>query len=85
MEYIYYPKNVCSTEMKFVIENNVMKNIEIKNGCPGNLLGISKLCIGKNIDEIINTLSGIKCRTKDTSCPDQIASALIEYKKEYNN
>ena len=29
MEYIYYPKNVCSTEMKFVIENNVIKNIEI--------------------------------------------------------
>lgn len=84
MEYIYYPKNVCSTKMKFIIENNIIKNIGVENGCPGNLLGISKLCINKDIDEIINTLNGIKCRTKNTSCPDQIAKALMEYKKEYN-
>lgn len=84
MEYIYYPKNVCSTKMKFIIENNIIKNIEIQNGCPGNLMGISKLCMNKDIDEIINILNGIRCRTKDTSCPDQIAKALLEYKKEYN-
>lgn len=84
MEYIYYHKNVCSTEMKFIIENNIIKNMEIKNGCSGNLTGISKLCINRNIDEIINTLDDIKCGSKNTSCPDQIAKALIEYKKEYN-
>ena len=48
-------------------------------GCSGNLQGIQRLCIGKPIDEIIATLSGIKCRN-DTSCPDQLAKALSEYK-----
>ena len=36
----------------------------------------------KNIDEVISRLENIKCGFKNTSCPDQIAKALIEYKKE---
>ena len=34
---------------------------------------------GKPIDEVISLLSGIKCRS-NTSCPDQLATALSEYK-----
>ena len=32
------------------------------------------------IDDIIVKLSDIKCGYKDTSCPDQIAKALEQYK-----
>ena len=81
MEYIYKPKGVCSTEMKFEINNNIIESMCIKGGCKGNLIGISHLCIGRNIDEIINNLKNIKCGIKNTSCPDQIANALEEYKK----
>jgi uncharacterized protein (TIGR03905 family) len=48
-----------------------------------NLKGISALVKGKNIDEIIDTLEGIDCNFKGTSCPDQLAKALKEFKENY--
>ena len=39
---------------------------------------------GKDVDEVIATLKGIKCRST-TSCGDQLALALIEYKEKLNN
>lgn len=81
MEYIYSPKGVCSMRMVFNIEGNIVKSLKIIGGCPGNTVGVSKLVEGKNIDEIIQMLKGIPCGNKGTSCPDQIAIALEEYKK----
>ena len=80
MEYIYYPKGVCSKQMKIEIEDNIIKDIHIINGCDGNLKGISSLVIGMNINEVIKKLKGIKCGFKNTSCPDQLAKALEEFK-----
>ena len=81
MEYRYNPNGVCSTEMIFDIdENNVVKDLKVIGGCNGNLKGISSLIKGMKIDDIIVKLSDIKCGYKDTSCPDQIAKALKEYK-----
>ena len=40
---------------------------------------IAKLVEGKNIDEIEGLLAGIKCRN-NTSCPDQLSKAIVEYK-----
>ena len=80
--YEYSPKGVCSNKMIFNIENNIIKNVKIIGGCPGNGLGITNLLKDQNIDEIINRLDGIKCGFKPTSCPDQIAKALKEYKEK---
>lgn len=80
MKYIYRPEGVCSTEMIFEIENNIIKSLKVMNGCNGNLKGISKLVVEMNIDEVISRLKGIECGFKNTSCPDQIAKALEEYK-----
>ena len=63
----YIPKGVCSKKIIIDIENNYIKNIKIIGGCPGNLLGISKLLQDKNIDEIIGELEGIRCGLKSTS------------------
>ena len=82
MEYRYSPKGVCSKEMIFNIENNKVMDLKVVGGCNGNLKGISSLIIGMDIDTIINKLKGIKCNFKETSCPDQIALALTNYKKE---
>ena len=82
MNYEYKPSGVCSSKMEFNIENNIIKDMRILGGCPGNLLGIKSLCIGKDIDYVINKLNGIKCGFKPTSCPDQISKALEQYKKE---
>lgn len=81
-KYTYTPKGVCSNKMTFILDGDIIKDLKVTNGCPGNLLGISSLIKDKNIDEVISRLENIKCGFKNTSCPDQIAKALIEYKKE---
>ncbi len=81
MEYRYVPQGVCSMEMVFNIENNIIKSLTILGGCPGNTVGVSRLVEGKNVDEVIKMLKGIDCRGRGTSCPDQVAKALEEYKK----
>lgn len=80
MEYKYVPEGVCSSELIFQIEGDIVKDLKIVGGCPGNTVGISKLVQNKKIDEIIELLIDIPCGYKGTSCPDQIAKALIEYK-----
>lgn len=80
MEYVYKPEGVCSTQMIINVDNNIVKDIKIMNGCNGNLKGISNLLIGMNIDEVIKKLKGITCGYKRTSCPDQIATALEKIK-----
>lgn len=80
MKYIYKPDGVCSTEMIFEIENNIVKSLKVVNGCDGNLKGISELVKGMKVDDVIAKLKGIKCGFKPTSCPDQIARALEEFK-----
>ena len=78
----YSPKGVCSSKMIFTIDNNIIKDMKVIGGCPGNLLGIRSLCIDKDIDEVIDKLKGIRCGFKPTSCPDQIATALLQYKEK---
>ncbi|GAA0085105.1 TIGR03905 family TSCPD domain-containing protein [Clostridium sp. CTA-7] len=79
--FVYKTKGVCSTEIHINVENNIIKNVDFIRGCPGNLIGISALVNGMNIDEAISRLKGITCGNKDTSCPDQLSKALEEYKK----
>lgn len=81
MEYIYNPKGVCSKVMKIDVENNVIKNVEIIGGCPGNTVGVTRLVKGMSIDEAIKRLKGILCGNKGTSCPDQLARALEHIKQ----
>jgi len=56
-------------------------NVKFIGGCSGNLQAISRLVNGMDIDEVIKTLKGIKCQA-DTSCGDQLAKALIDYKQK---
>ena len=75
----YRTKGSCSREIIFSVEDGVLTELKFLNGCSGNLQALSKLCKGKPIDDIIALLKGIQCRN-GTSCPDQLATALIEYK-----
>ncbi len=82
---IYRTKGTCSREIIFTVdENDILKTLKFVNGCSGNTQGISKLAVGRHIDEVIDLLQGIQCRN-GTSCPDQLAKALIHYKEEKNN
>ena len=46
MQYKYIPQGVCSMEMIFDIENNIIKSLEIVGGCPGNTVGVARLVAG---------------------------------------
>lgn len=80
MVYTFRPKGVCSMEMSVNIENQIIKSVEIKGGCPGNSLGVATLVEGMHIEEAIKRLKGIDCRGRGTSCPDQLARGLEEIK-----
>lgn len=82
MQYVYSPRGVCSREMIIDVEDNIIKNVKIVGGCAGNTVGISRLIQGMDIDEAIKRLKGIPCGNKGTSCPDQLAIALENIKKE---
>ena len=82
MEYVYTPQGVCYMKMIFNIEGNILKSLKIIGGCPGNTIGVSRLVEGRTIEEVIEMLKGIPCGGRGTSCPDQVARALEEYKKK---
>lgn len=78
----YKPMGVCSSKMIVECDDNeVITDVKIVGGCPGNTLGVSKLCIGKKIDEVVSLLEGIKCGMRPTSCPDQLSKTLKELKE----
>ena len=79
----YSTKGTCSRQILFDVVDGKVCNVKFIGGCSGNLQGISRLVKGRDIDEVIETLKGIKCRN-NTSCPDQLAQALIEYKIKNN-
>lgn len=85
MEFSFRPKGVCSQNMDIEIEDNKLVRLKVMGGCSGNLQGISRLVEGMDIDEVINRLSGLRCGFKSTSCPDQLAKALIMYKEALAN
>lgn len=82
MKFTYRPKGVCSQQMDIDVEDGKLVSLKVLGGCSGNLQGIAKLVEGMDIDEVISRLDGIHCGFKKTSCPDQLAQALREYKAE---
>ena len=86
MEHITYsPKSVCSRKIEIDVENNVIERVKFEGGCAGNTQGVSRLIVGMSVDEAISRLSGIRCGFKATSCPDQLARALQQYKEKSAN
>lgn len=84
MEFKYKTSGTCSTEILVDIEDGTetINSVRFTGGCNGNLKGISSLVKGRTIDEVIDSLKGIKCGFKSTSCPDQLAKALEDIKEE---
>lgn len=78
MKISYIPKGVCSRQINIEVEDGIVKDVEYIGGCNGNLKGIGELVKGMKVEDVIERLENIKCGMKNTSCPDQLAKALIE-------
>lgn len=82
MRFVFEPERVCSK--KFTIDVDERKRLitgfESREGCPGNLGGISRLICGMSIDDVIDRFENMPvCPTsKVSSCPDQLRRALLE-------
>ncbi len=78
----FNPVGVCSKKMVVECDNNeIITKVQIIGGCPGNTLGVSKLCLGRSVDEVISLLEGVRCGMRSTSCPDQLAKAFKKLKE----
>lgn len=75
-KYTYQPKGVCSMQITFDIDGDVIHNIEFIGGCNGNLKALSKVLDGWTVDQIEEKLSGNTCGRRDTSCADQLTKAV---------
>ena len=76
MDYSYRTRGVCSMQIDFHLEDDVVTNVRFTGGCNGNLKAIGKLVDGMTVDQIESTLKGNTCGYKPTSCADQLAIAV---------
>ena len=81
-KFLYKTSGVCSRSIEIDIEDEKIISVKFDGGCNGNTQGISSLVIGMNVNEVISRLKNIKCGFKSTSCPDQLAKALIHLKEK---
>ena len=78
----YMTNGTCSKEIEFDVVDGKVYNVKFLGGCNGNLKGVGALVEGMEVRDVIARLKGIKCGMKDTSCPDQLATALKQYLNE---
>jgi len=79
MKYTYFTSGTCSSQIDLEVdEQGIVRDVQFYGGCHGNLQGLSILVRGMSADEVISKLQGIRCGYKNTSCPDQLATALRE-------
>ena len=73
---------VCSSQIDIELEGDVIRSVCFTGGCHGNTQGVSRLVTGMNVYDAIDRLEGINCNGRGTSCPDQVAQALKQFKIE---
>ncbi len=79
--FVYKTKGTCSRAIEIEVAGDTIKSVNFVGGCAGNTQGVARLAEGMKIDEAIARLKGIQCRG-GTSCPDQLAQALMEIKAQ---
>jgi len=81
--FTYKTSGTCSQMIQIEAEDGIIRHVKFLGGCAGNTQGVARLAEGMAIDEAIRRLKGIQCRG-GTSCPDQLARALMEMQAQGN-
>ncbi|MEQ2444950.1 TIGR03905 family TSCPD domain-containing protein [Pseudoflavonifractor sp. CLA-AP-H29] len=74
----YQTKGTCAKEIHVEVDHGVIRSVEFVLGCPGFTQALSRLLVGIRVEDAIARLKGIQCLDKGTSCPDQLALALMQ-------
>ncbi|MDR2103352.1 MAG: TIGR03905 family TSCPD domain-containing protein [Treponema sp.] len=72
----YETAGTCSTKIHFDLKDNRVRSVSFENGCNGNLKALSILVEGMDREELVKRLKGVQCKTRGTSCADQLARAV---------
>ena len=80
--FTYKTRGTCSTQIQIDAKDGIIDDVQFTRGCSGNLSGISLLVKGMKVDDAIERLHGVRCGDKPTSCPDQLAKALLAMKAQ---
>ena len=76
MDYSYRTRGVCSMQIDFHLDGDVVHDVRFTGGCNGNLKAIGKLLEGADAQYAIRTLKGNDCGGRGTSCADQLTKAI---------
>ena len=68
---------VCSRQIEFDVKDGIIREVHFVGGCSGNTQGVAALVKGMKVEDAIARLEGNRCGQRSTSCPDQLARALI--------
>ncbi len=75
MKINYQTSGTCSRAIELETDGENIIDVTFVGGCKGNTTGVAALVKGMPVSEVIEKLKGIQCRN-NTSCPDQLATAL---------
>ena len=80
MSYSYRTKGTCASRIDFDVDSEgKVRGVRFIGGCSGNTQGVGALAKGMQVNEVIERLQGIRCGARPTSCPDQLAKALVKH------
>ena len=80
---IYSMENTCCQSVEILTDNKIVISVKLNGGCTGQACLLKGLRKRKKIGDIIYLLEGIQCRSKNTSCADQVAKILkIEFRNK---
>ncbi len=84
MKKIFYKtQGVCSQFIELEADDEGRVTFaNVIGGCNGNLKGICSLIKGMRLEDVHEKLKGIRCGSKMTSCPDQIALAIEDMERK---
>lgn len=82
MTYTRKNKGVCSRSTTVTIENGIIQNVQVEDGCDGNLKAVCALLQGMPAEQAIQRMQNLVCDNKKTSCPAQIAMCIQEALQE---
>lgn len=78
--FVYATHGTCSRSIEVELDDDgTIISVKFIGGCSGNTQGVAALVRGMKASDAISKLEGIRCGSKGTSCPDQLATALKKH------
>ena len=65
MKYNFAQQGVCSTNVEFELDGDIVRNVSFSGGCNGNLKALSALVEGMTVKQVTERLRGDNMRVQE--------------------